>query len=441
MVTGWTKQSLVVTIDRLISAGSGKGSIATRFTASDSNLLTAGGFHMTTRHPRPATGPVSNVRMEKSSNKSAGPRFPRMALRTLAAALALHLGLAAASADAIKLGDGLWVDNVAIDTFDGVSLHYLVNSVPQTKHLSDIDGFRLAAYPQLEEAEKSLKANKPKDVLGHFKAVRGKAKEPWLRIWLDARLVPLMDKEGEHLGALNTYIALVEAKASASFLADPPLRSAKAISKEDKTKVAEKLKTLRKAATDKSPLARSLDELIEAADPQVDAVKPPENPNAAPGTEGLLETVIPLPEFMLKGKTDPITRTLAKGRYAQALSDVNDELKAAPAGRASLLLFQRGIAQFYLAVELEKDPAKKAEAKQMFEDAGLSFYRIPTYFKNSPYVGPALLETAAVHLKINRPDVAKGLLDLAGAQIDPDDKLLKERLDKLSEQVASAVNK
>jgi hypothetical protein len=395
---------------------------------------------MTTKNPRPASGHGFNGPMEKSSINMIPGWSRRTALTALAVLLAFNL--AAASADSIKLGDGLWVDNVAIDTYDGVSLHYLVNSVPQTKYLSDIEGFKLAAYPQLEEAEKSLKANKPKEVLGHYKAVRGKAKEPWLRIWLDAKLVPLMDKEGEHLGALNTYIALVEAKASPTFLADPPLRSAKAISKEDKAKVAEKLKTLRKGATDKSPLARSLDELIEAADPEVEAVKPPDNgTTTTPGAEGLLETVIPLPEFMLKGKTDAITRTLAKGRYAQALSDVNDELKAAAAGRASMLLFQRGIAQFYLAVELEKDPAKKAEAKQMFEDAGLSFYRIPTYFKNSPYVGPALLETAAVHLKINRPDVAKAMLDLAGAQIDPDDKLMKDRIDKLSEQLAADTNK
>ncbi len=353
----------------------------------------------------------------------------------LAAAMLLPLlGSATADADAIKLGN-LWIENVVVDSFDGSELHYLVNGTPNKQYLSRIDGFKLAAYPQLEEAEAAIRAGKGKEVLAHFKAARARAREPWLRIWLDSRLIPLMDREGEPVAAVNTFIALVEAKASPSFLEAPPIRSAKALSKEDKAKVHEKLKALRKATKEKTPLADTLDELVEATDPG--AATTPSTPGTTPATGNGIETVVPLPSFMLKDRPDGITRLIARGRFDQALERVAEEMKSASGGgRTSALLFQRGISQYYLAQELEKDPAKKEQAIALYKDAGLSLYRIPIFFRNSPYVGAALIETAAVHIKINRPDVAAPLLDQAGAFIDPEeDKLLFGRLEKLREQL------
>ncbi len=356
--------------------------------------------------------------------------------RALPAVVAFVLAMtlaAAADADSIKLGT-LWIENVAIDSFDGNELNYLVNGVPNKQYLTKIDGFKLAAYPQLEEAEKAITAKKDKDTLAAFKAVRGKAKEPWLKLWLDARLVPLMNKEGENLGAINTYILLLDQKAPQSFLETPPVNATKALSKEDKAKVQEKLKAHRKNAKDKTPIADALDELIEASDPGSAPVTPDKTNPATPGGD-MLETVIPLPEFMLKDRPDNITKLLARGRFDAALERIPEELKAASTGgRTAAILFQRGIAQYYLAVEMAKDKSKAKEAKQLFEDAGLSFYRIPTYFKNSPYAGYALIETAAVHVKINRPDVAKTLLDqaLANGSIDPEDKRLVQVQEELS---------
>ena len=370
-----------------------------------------------------------------------GPRAPRISA-SMTAALALFVSLclsSAAMADAIKLGN-LWVENVTVDTYDGNELHYLVNGTPNKQFLTKIDGFKLAAYPQLEEAEKALAAGKSKEVLTLFKTVRGRAKEVWLRTWLDSRLVPLMDKEGEPVAAVNTFIALIDAKAPAAFLEDPPIKSARGLSKEEKAKVHEKLKTQRKAAKDKSPLADALDEMIEATEPGSEpAVVTPGNPNnpnpPVPGVDG--ESVVPLPSFMINDKPDAITKLIARGRFDQALSRVEEELKAAAGGgRTSLLLFQRGVSQYYLALEMEKDQSKKAQAKTLYEDAGLSLFRIPTFFKNSPYVGPALLETAAVHVRLNRPDVASRLLDQASPMIDPDDKALFGRLEKLREEIA-----
>jgi hypothetical protein len=359
--------------------------------------------------------------------------------RALLAVVALitMLGGSLAHADAIKLGN-LWIENVTVDTFDGTELHYLVNGTPNKQLLTRIDGFKLAAYPQLEAAEEALKAGNSKQVLADFKAARARAREPWLRIWLDARMVPLMDREGESLTAVTTFIALVEAKANQAFLDAPPVRSAKALSKEDKAKVHDKLKALRKNAKDKTPLADALDELVEATEPGAASTPTtPTIPGTTPSTVDGIETVVPLPHFMLSDKPDAITRLIARGRFDQALERVTEEMKnASGGGRLSLLLFQRGVSQYYLALEMEKDSSKKEQATALYKDAGLSLYRIPTFFRNSPYVGAALIETAAVHIKINRPDIAGPLLDQAGAYIDPeDDKLLFSRLEKLREQL------
>lgn len=354
-------------------------------------------------------------------------------LHTIGVAFAAAVCLcfsAIALADSIKLGN-LWVDGVTVDTFDGNELHYLVNGTPNKQFLTKIDGFKLAAYPQLEEAEKALKAGKGKDVLAQLKVVRGRAKEPWLRLWLDSRLVPLMDKEGEPVGAINTFIGLVEAKAPASFLEDPPIKSAKGLGKDDKGKIHERLKTLRKTAKDKTPLADSLDEMIEATDPSADAAP------VTPGTSDATESVVPLPTFMISDKPDAITKLIARGRFDQAMTRIEEEMKnAAGGGKTSSLLFQRGISQYYLAVEMEKDESKKDKAKTLFEDAGLSFFRIPTFFKNSPYAGPALIETAAVHVKLKRSDVAAKLLEQALPMLDPDDKVMLNRIDKIREDMA-----
>ncbi len=335
-------------------------------------------------------------------------------------------------ADAIKLGD-LWINNVTVDTFDGAELHYLVNTTANKRLLADISGFKLAAYPQLELAEKALDAGNTKEALANFKIARARAREVWLRTWLDGKLVPLMDKEGESLEAVNRYLSLLETKAPAAFLQTPPIRSVKALNKDDRAKVNERFKTARKGLTDKTPLADAIDELIELSDP---ASEP-----TPVGSADDMASIVALPAFMLR-EGDNITRMLQRGRFEQALNRIDDELKtAAGGGKTSLLLYQRGICQYYLAVELEKDASKKAAAKTLFEDAGLSFYRIPTYFKTSSFVGPALVETAAVHVKINRFDVAAKLLGQARAQIDPDDALMAARMNSLDEIIAKATQK
>ncbi len=352
--------------------------------------------------------------------------------------------IAAAQADSIKVG-GFWYDGVAFEAYEAEHLHYVYNGNPNKVYLPKIEAIKMQTYPQLEEAEKAG-AKKPKDMLAAMKIARSKAQEPWLRIWLDGRMYPLMAKEGEHLGAVNAFISLVESKAPVGFLEDVPAKNVAALSRDDKKRLREKLQAIRKGPNvkDKTPLADALDEMIENADPGVDPVptKTPGTTTNTPGTtttpdtgEGI-ESVIALPAFMLNNKPDAITKLLARGRFDQAMERVKEEMaQAAGGGKTSLLLYQRGVAWYHHALALEKE-GKKSEAEVLLKDAGLSFMRVPIYFKTSPYIGPALLEAAAVHIKLKRADIARTLLEQAGAAIDPDDKPMKARFDHLNEELS-----
>ena len=359
-------------------------------------------------------------------------------LQGLAVVLAMVFFVAGAGADAIKVG-GFWYEGAAFETYESEHLNYVYNGNPNKVYLPKIEAVKMQAYPQLEEAEKAERAKKPKEMLAAMKIARSKAQEPWLRIWLDGRMYPLMAKEGEHLNAVNAFIALVENKAPVGFLEDVPAKNVAALSRDDKKRLREKLVALRKGPNvkDKTPLADALDEMIENADPGADPV-PVKTPgtNTTPDTGDGVESVIPLPEFMLSNKPDAITKLLARGRFDQALDRVKEELAtAAGGGKTSLLLYQRGVAMYYQALALDKE-GKRTQAEALLKEAGLSFMRVPIYFKTSPYIGPSLLESAAVHIKLKRPDIARSLLEQAGAAIDPDDKPLKARFDHLNEELS-----
>ncbi|MEX2216583.1 MAG: hypothetical protein WD768_20890 [Phycisphaeraceae bacterium] len=354
-----------------------------------------------------------------------------------AALFAVTLLAGVAAADEVKIGN-FWYKDFAVVAYDNGSLSYQIGGNDNKKPLTDFQGFKLSAYPQLETAEKAVDADNTKEALANFKSARGRVKEAWLRVWLDARLFPLMEKEGEALGAVNTYVALIEAKAPQKFLQSPPLRAASTLPNEDKIKLQEKFKALRKTATDRSPLADSLDEMIDVTVPGAAPVNP-DGTNPPVGTGDKLVSVVPMPDFLLSDpKADQITRLLARGKFAESLARVDEEMKtSAGGGRTSMLLYHRGMSEFNLGAELEKE-GKATEAEVKYKDAGLSFMRVAIYFRNSPYVIPSLMEAGAVHLKIKRADLAGPLLKQVEGNIDPDDKPMKARFDKLMEQLNSS---
>ena len=118
---------------------------------------------------------------------------------------------------------------------------------------------------------------------------------------------------------------------------------------------------------------------------------------------------------------DPVTRLLHAGQFEKALAET-DQLIAGKELRLAMRLYQRGLAQLYLA--------ERSDNRRLFLDAGLSFMRLAIYFRKSSYMGPALVEAGVVHERIGRHELAMKLWRKAQVEIDPEtDPAVAQRLE------------
>jgi len=176
--------------------------------------------------------------------------------------------------------------------------------------------------------------------------------------------------------------------------------------------------------------------------PKAPPVDPAGSSAAAPGKQSklpyllalLLAGVVTVLVFMLMGNPDPVTKLLARSQYQRAKDRLKEVIKKAGTGKTSLYLYQMGVADLYLAEVADKAGDAK-QAQQLYRTAGLSFMRVTIHFPRSKVAGPALIEAALVHLKINRKDIAAKLLKKANESVDPDDELLMKRLESIQDRV------
>jgi hypothetical protein len=326
----------------------------------------------------------------------------------------------------------LWIAVSTFEVYEAPFLSYFNANGQELKvKVADIGGLKMADYPNLEKAELAKKAKNNKDALVAFQRARRKAKPAWLKLWLDAQLVPLLNAEGKGQDAANAYLALIESKAPVKFLDQPPVDSVGQMSKDAKKSLQTRLAKVLATTKERSNLWFSLKDLIDAADPAVEPVKPV--PGVKPnGPKGTLASVIPIPNFMLSGDIDAITRQLARGSYDAALERVTGEIKATKGagGRTSLRLFQLAMAQYNIAKPLVKSGSEEGKKKML--EANLNFMRVIIYFPNSPYAGPARMEAAEIQISIGRKDIAGKLLEKAQSTLDPDDTLMAKHLEALA---------
>ncbi len=358
-----------------------------------------------------------------------------MALAAGAMLIVLFVGsVDSTRADSMRVGD-FWYNNFApIEYADGV-LVFNIGDVEQNKSLADIDGLKMDNYPTLALAEEAIKAGNHKQALDAFKSARVKAQETWLQIWLDARILPLLDKTGQGMDAGKTFLTMVTNKAPQSlYIENPPIRSVRKATKDQKlylqTQFKAQMKKEMDASKKKTPLWYALEELAEAADPSQAG-----NPtNVAVAQEGAIESEIPLPYFLLQGSSDPVTKLLARRQYDRARERLSELVKTAGTGKTSQYLYQLGIADLYQAEEAAK--ANNTEkASKLYKDAGLKFMRVTIHFPRSKVAGPSLIEAALIHVKLNRKDIAAKLIKQADESVDPDDEVLMKRIEKIREMI------
>lgn len=336
------------------------------------------------------------------------------------------------AADAMRVGDFWYPDFSPVEYNDGF-LSFNLGAVEQKKALVDIHGLKMDNYPTLALAEVAIKNKDAKKALSAFKSARVKAQEKWLQIWLDARILPLLNQTDQGMDAGKVFISLMESGAPVSlFIENPPIKSVRKATKDQKlflqTKFKEKMKD--KGIKEKSPIWYALEELAEAADPTKAST-----PTTAVVTQaGALASEIALPIFLLKGNPDAVTKLLARSQFDRAKERLAELVKTAGTGKTSLYLYQLGICDLYSGDKAAK-AGDAAKATQLYKEAGLKFMRVTIHFPRSKVAGPALLEASLIHLKINRKDIASKLIKQTEESIDPDDEILMKRLDMVREML------
>ncbi len=335
-------------------------------------------------------------------------------------------------ADAVKLG-GFWIEDVTIQSISDGNINYVSSAGSEAQRkLKDVQGLRLTAMPDLGEAEALLENGKelPKAV-NLLAGVRSKARQDWLRDWATYRQMVAAAAAQQPMEAVNAYLALARSKPGDFYLQAFPPEAIKAVSNESLKQAI--IRALDAAAPQlQGDAAKAVKDLrIKVAAVKFgDAVSNPDNgtqpggdTTPAGGTDGATSptgAAVVMPKDM--PADDEITKLIRGGKFAEATEAADKAMRVEATGLQTRL-YQKGIAQLYLA--LEKNDTK------LTKDAGLSFMRLVVFFPKGSYLGPALMEAGFVHQKIGRPDIALSLYDRATVAIDPDDATMVKRLQEL----------
>lgn len=370
-------------------------------------------------------------------------------------ALSLALNPAAARADSLKLG-GLWIDVASVDGIENGKLTYTGKSGSETQRdIKDVQGIKLEAYPELAAAVAALEANKPADAMAPLAKVEANATHLWVKHWAAFQFVQAAERANKPIEAVDAFIRLVRDNADTVYVARPPLKVVFAAAPEQRKEIALRVNGAMPTATGigADSLKKVADQAAGAAANTTGGSTPAAStPGATPGAStpaapgkstepaaannaGSAMSAPTSDPASASGDNaeDPIAVMLQQGKYEQALAAAN-EILAKPNNEMARRLYQRGVAQLALA-EQKNDQA-------LLKDAGLSFMRVCIYFPKSPWVGQSLLEAGVVHMKINRPDIARKLFKNASGHITEDeDPKAFARLEALIKQVGDARGK
>lgn len=358
----------------------------------------------------------------------------------------------AALADAVKISN-FWLSGVSVQSIDeGMILFINARGDQVQQPLEKLQGLKVDALPQLEQADEATEAGEHDQAVKLLQAALGEARQPWQKQYLNWRLSQAANQAGQATVAVQAYLALVQAKADAHFLAEPAFDSVASASDADKRKIAAAVapvarrtsgetrkilddiaKAAAVAASAPAPVETAQPAANEAAAPQQmaeqtqsespapAAAAPMATPVQAPATPAA--SAVTLPQNIAD---DAVTQLLRQGQFQAALDAAEHGLKSS--GQLSLRLYQKGMAQLGLA-DQTGDPA-------LYKDAGLSFMRVIVYFPRSGLVGPAQVEAGYVHAKIGDEQQARKLYDRAQLRVlEEDEPAYHQRLIELINQL------
>lgn len=333
------------------------------------------------------------------------PRFP---IALLTASLLLAMAPHAATGDAVRLS-GFWIDQVVIQTIEDGKLAYTTAAgVQVTKPLAEIEGLRLTAYPEIEQAQTAIEAADPAAAPPLLRDAMRRSRQEWATRYMQRLLAEALIAAGDPEAAV-VIADLVRVDADPYFTPPPPTDLVASASEPAKARVREAIASL---AAPPPRHAETVEALLAAAGPASDpAAAPATQPRPARSAPTALQgSPVLLPRWAEDG--DPTVQMLRRGEFREAIAMADRQMATNdPNASYARPLYYKGLAQLALA-DRSADPA-------LYKDAGLNFMRVVTFYDPKlAAVPPAMIEAAYVHQKIGRPDIAQRLLENARALLD-----------------------
>ncbi|MEM7625193.1 MAG: hypothetical protein AAF333_06150 [Planctomycetota bacterium] len=323
----------------------------------------------------------------------------------------------AAAADQIRV-NGIWLPGVQIlRVADGHMVYVTSAGQDVRRPYGEVTGLRLDNYPKVQEAFELLEKGEDQLAIRVFTAVRRevRGKDAWVGLEATRQIVAAHDRLSNGVAAATAYAELIEQGGGVTFATTPPVGSVSRLSDIDKLKVRQRL--ARTAGRTDAQTKPYLESLLAAAQPGATEPARPDGPRVSPPTPTGLpgagvgpykaNGAVMLPQSLSRSE---LADKVFAGEFAAAITLAEEMMDSR---MTSELMYLRAMARLGLA--------ERSRGVGKFKDAGLDFMRVLVYYPQSPYAGPALLEVAYIHDRLQIEDQAQQLYEQAGRVLTPED--------------------
>lgn len=336
--------------------------------------------------------------------------------------------------------DDFWQRNASIDGVSDGQIIYL-DSIGNEKvrDLAEVQAIRVPAFPDLGRAHDALQKGDTEAALEILTELTRRVRQPWLKHWIQWHRMKLLDDSGRPVDAVLAFVDLDRTKSDSFYLSQVPTRALAVATDRQKRDLRDRLVQAMPGLSEPSKTAlEPILNMLAASEPDApkaasdrasksDRRRDPASmaaqgntvtrdvPPAAPSVDR--PSAVLMPAFM--SPDDPITDLLRRGRFREALGQLEKALRGKAISDINLRWYQRGLAR----VKLAEEERNRTTALELYKYAGLDFMRVVVFFPRGRYRSVCLIETGYVHQQIGRSDKARALLEEAqrGAHaLDPD---------------------
>jgi len=327
-----------------------------------------------------------------------------------------------ALADVVWPGSGIPVRDTTIQGFAGDQLEYRNKAgVTLREPLAGLIAVELDGQDQLNEAAlvlRDLARDRAEDAdlrkaAAALRTAARTGRPAWVKQYAQAKLAVVQDAMKDP-SAVDTYLDLAKSKPPAGLLARPPLSAAAAMSDPQRAAAAAAAEGLAAGVPDdaKDAFARLTEALKSGG--AVDASAVGEGGADADTTAGAAGTDDPAPDaddlaveqlpFELPAMllADPVAKLLKGRAYGDVIAQAGDDAKG---------LYLKGTAQV-------REGLAVGNTRGML-DGGVTLMRVVAEHRDSPFAGPALVETAALYKALDKAPKAAGLIEKAKPMLGP----------------------